>query len=204
MADASVIAGISAAVEAAPDNDPLRLHLAALLLDTDPAASLKHCTIVLGRKPDHVDALQLAARAAQAAGEPERAEGYRRLHKALAPSVTAPAKTKDTDEPSHEIEPPGGQMGPPPKASRRLRLVRGGGADSDANDASPWEVEKESVTLADVAGMDAVKKRLRIAFLEPLKNPQIMKAYGKSLRGGLLLYGPPGCGKTFIARATAG
>jgi SpoVK/Ycf46/Vps4 family AAA+-type ATPase len=60
------------------------------------------------------------------------------------------------------------------------------------------------MTLADVAGMESVKRRLNMAFLAPLQNPDIRKLYGKSLRGGLLLYGPPGCGKTFIARATAG
>jgi SpoVK/Ycf46/Vps4 family AAA+-type ATPase len=52
--------------------------------------------------------------------------------------------------------------------------------------------------------MEAVKRRLTVAFLAPMRDPSLRKAYAKSLRGGLLLYGPPGCGKTFIARATAG
>lgn len=64
--------------------------------------------------------------------------------------------------------------------------------------------ERPPLTLADVAGLDAVKRRLNTAFLAPLRNPELRKMYGKSLRGGLLLFGPPGCGKTFIARATAG
>ncbi len=58
--------------------------------------------------------------------------------------------------------------------------------------------------LADVGGMAEVKERLEAAFLAPLRNPELRRLYGKSLRGGLLLYGPPGCGKTFISRAVAG
>jgi len=49
-----------------------------------------------------------------------------------------------------------------------------------------------------------VKSRIRQTFLEPMRHPEIAKAFKKSLRGGLMLYGPPGCGKTFIARAIAG
>jgi SpoVK/Ycf46/Vps4 family AAA+-type ATPase len=60
------------------------------------------------------------------------------------------------------------------------------------------------VTLADVGGLEAVKERLEVAFLAPLRNPELRQMYRKSLRGGLLLYGPPGCGKGFVARALAG
>lgn len=66
------------------------------------------------------------------------------------------------------------------------------------------EVSRETVTLADVGGLEPVKKRIREAFLEPMRNQAIARAFGKSLRGGLLLYGPPGTGKTFMARAVAG
>lgn len=66
------------------------------------------------------------------------------------------------------------------------------------------EVEESTVTLKDVAGMDAVKRRLELAFLAPMRNPEMRRLYGKQLRGGLLLYGPPGCGKTFVAKAVAG
>ena len=67
-----------------------------------------------------------------------------------------------------------------------------------------FAVERPDLRLADVGGMDAVKRRLEAAFLAPLRNEKLRALYGKSLRGGLLLYGPPGCGKTFFARALAG
>ena len=75
----------------------------------------------------------------------------------------------------------------------------------DGEDAQFFEEpQPERIKLADVGGLVDVKERLRLAFLEPMRNPEIAKAYGKSLRGGLLLYGPPGTGKTFLARAVAG
>ena len=90
---------------------------------------------------------------------------------------------------------------PPDDAPIPLRLS----AKTEEEDGERFfEAEHPEITLADVAGMEEVKRRLNVAFLAPMKNPDMRKLYGKSLRGGLLLYGPPGCGKTFIARATAG
>src|SRR4029450_5737318 len=66
------------------------------------------------------------------------------------------------------------------------------------------EVEEPRTTLADVGGMPAIKRWLSIAFLSSLRDPDMRRLFGRSRRGGLLMYGPPGCGKTFLARALAG
>lgn len=58
--------------------------------------------------------------------------------------------------------------------------------------------------LSDVAGLKDVKERLDHAFFDAFRNPEAASAYGKKISGGMLLYGPPGCGKTFLARAIAG
>ncbi len=68
---------------------------------------------------------------------------------------------------------------------------------------SPF-VEAPEETFDDVGGMSDVKKEIELKIIRPLQHPELYKSYGKKIGGGILLYGPPGCGKTFIAKATAG
>ncbi|MEZ4983144.1 MAG: ATP-binding protein [Saprospiraceae bacterium] len=68
----------------------------------------------------------------------------------------------------------------------------------------PTFLQKPSVKFDNVGGMDGVKKEIDLKIIKPIQHADLYKAYGKKAGGGILLYGPPGCGKTFIAKATAG
>lgn len=77
-------------------------------------------------------------------------------------------------------------------------------ADGGAELISPDDLERPRTTFSDVGGMEAVKEQVALKIIHPLRHPEMYKAYGKAIGGGVLMYGPPGCGKTHLARATAG
>lgn len=65
-------------------------------------------------------------------------------------------------------------------------------------------VERPGMGFKDVGGMDALKEQIGLKIIHPLRHPEMYRAYGRPIGGGILMYGPPGCGKTHLARATAG
>lgn len=65
-------------------------------------------------------------------------------------------------------------------------------------------IKKPSINFEHVGGMDKVKEEIDLKIIKPLLHKDLYAAYGKKIGGGILLYGPPGCGKTHIAKATAG
>src|SRR3954467_2491769 len=72
------------------------------------------------------------------------------------------------------------------------------------DDVPTGDVERPTIRFDDVGGMEDVKEEIRLKIIHPLQHPELYKAYGKAIGGGILMYGPPGCGKTHLARATAG
>jgi SpoVK/Ycf46/Vps4 family AAA+-type ATPase len=141
-------------------------------------------------------ALVAAPRAATAVGDAARAQAYELALSAPPPQIAPRPPASQRPSSSQAERAPGEVRIADPEAAPRLRLVT-------SDDAA--EIEgRPALTFADVGGLDDVKQRLNRSFLLPLKQPELFAKFGKSLRGGLLLYGPPGCGKTFIARALAG
>jgi len=184
MVSDSVISALQAASRLDPDNADLHLHLADLLFQAGRAAeALAEARQVLFTQPDRLEALRLAAWAAEEAGDPASAARYHRLNDALTGVIQGAA--------------------PMPTAAPTQTVLAEADPSAEPLDAR-WDLQTPRVTLADVAGMTEVKRRLDLALLSPLRNPELLRMYGATLGGGLLLYGPPGCGKTFVARAVAG
>ncbi len=69
---------------------------------------------------------------------------------------------------------------------------------------SPGDEDRRAVTFDDISGLARVKEALRRRVILPLQHPDLFEMYGRKPGGGVLLYGPPGCGKTLLLRALAG
>ncbi|MEU7069333.1 AAA family ATPase [Streptomyces narbonensis] len=211
MADESpLIRSLRTAVAAAPGDVPLRLHFAELLLSEGRnEEAVAEAAVALQHAPGDADARALMMRAMGVPSAPVPEPGPAPVQPPVAdkPVTEKPEAPTEAPAPSHPAfdwdaaeQQVQDLVGP-----RFLDDPQAEGGEGAAGDAAAWDVDAPgAVRLADVGGMEEVKERLEAAFLAPMRNPELRRLYGKSLRGGLLLYGPPGCGKTFIARAVAG
>ncbi len=69
---------------------------------------------------------------------------------------------------------------------------------------APGDRERGGVNFASVGGMDDLKEEIKLKIVYPLQHPELFKAYGRKAGGGILIFGPPGCGKSLMLRAVAG
>ncbi|UQU62682.1 ATP-binding protein [Couchioplanes caeruleus] len=215
MSDDALITSLTAAIDARPDDLTLRLHVAGVLVDLGRATdAVPHVGLVLARDPGNQAAQELMRRAltapAPGAATPAAAAGPPGHEPVVPPAATGAGPAQDDPLVAYEQElsdvvPPRYVTGEQPAAVPPVGNPAGDLPEPVRGDGDRrFDVESSRVRLADVGGMDAVKERLELSFLGPLRDPELRRLYGKSLRGGLMLYGPPGCGKTFLARAVAG
>ncbi|MBC8011685.1 MAG: ATP-binding protein, partial [Burkholderiales bacterium] len=180
--------------------------------------------ILLDRQHPH---LRLAARLYQRARSARPAASDPHLEEELAPHLPAAAPLTPKPAPSPFTPPPIAETErntPQPFGSHdstsdsRDTDSHGDAADSHndsdkrerlpvgdlPSDSASAEIERPRVTFADLGGMEKMKEEIRMKIILPAQHPEMFAAYGKKAGGGVLLYGPPGCGKTHLARATAG
>ena len=175
-----------------PDNVDLKIGLArAFYQQGKNSEALVVCEALIQRDDPPAAAYLLHARLMLRAGDVERAVRQYRKAVDLDPAVADPELAERLG------------VGAPETAEVSEGSVRAA-ADDEAAAAPAMEVERPAISFKDVGGMDALKDEIRMKIIHPLNHPEFYKAYGKAIGGGILMYGPPGCGKTHLARATAG
>jgi transitional endoplasmic reticulum ATPase len=176
----------------APNSAPLRMGLArAFLAQKKNSHALALIEDIVKQPGAPAKAFILHARLLQAVGETEQAvDQYKRAIE-LDPQVRDEALAE--------------RLGVEPEPEENPYID--GKVRASWQEPAPQpavELEKPDTSFADVGGMEKIKEEIQLKIIMPLKHADLYRAYGKRTGGGILMYGPPGCGKTHLARATAG
>lgn len=192
-------ADLEATLAQDPFDGGARSRYARLLeAEGDGDAALGQWRLLL-RDPAHEAAARLeAARLATSLGQLDVA---RELLLAAVGDAPAPAPAAATAAPP-PVDDEEGDDEPVP-AAIPLRALPGGGERIE-RPGSVTRIEEHRVKLVDVVGMEDLKKVVRLRIIEPFVRPGLFQRFRRRAGGGVLLYGPPGCGKTLMARAIAG
>ena len=78
------------------------------------------------------------------------------------------------------------------------------GSDEEKTESRFFSETPPSITLASVAGLESVKEQIMLNVIAPIKYPDLYLEYKDKMGCQILMYGPPGCGKSFVAEAIAG
>jgi AAA+ superfamily predicted ATPase len=182
------ISALRKAVEANPDDVLLRLVLAETLVAAEETeAALDQYVVLMDQQGLPEDQLVAVGQLAAANG---------RL--ALLRNCLEAARQAGVVEGTGRLQ----QLVDEMIATRTGVKVKVG--PEETGDGFVSDAPKETTTFDQVGGMDEIKRVIHRMVILPLSRPELYEKYGRRSGGGVMLYGPPGCGKTLLTRATAG
>lgn len=192
--DDKTLESLLAAMKLSPGNTPLFVTVARGLDALGRHRELLE--LFDGANVEDPEALLLKARALRAVGRLEEgAAAYKRAVEAnaaledldLKAALTARVRTIEPARPD----------------APKLRVIANDDTAQTEADRLVKPPEKP-ITFADVGGLAEIKAQIHKRIILPFQKPSLFERFKKRVGGGILLYGPPGCGKTMLARATAG
>ncbi|WP_395750270.1 AAA family ATPase [Prosthecobacter sp.] len=195
-----------------PANADARLGLARVaLLQGKTSQAAVRAEQILSDTPTCAAAYMLLARIHITEGERSKARAMYDKGIALDASLADPGIEKDLrGVKPPEDEAPGRKRGAMTSSGSFIESVSEDSEDEGhprggaAFDLGLADFEKPKLNFSAVGGMEALKEEIRMKIIYPLQHAELFKAYDKKVGGGVLLYGPPGVGKTLISKATAG